>query len=65
MALIENFAGNAHSLIMAGDSSGLGSDIAGAVKIMKRRITEKECLGQFGHRETEHCLSNRPSPMPF
>ncbi len=48
MALIENFARNAHTLVMAGDSSGLSSDIASAVKIVKRRITEKECLEQFG-----------------
>ncbi len=65
MALIENFARNAHTLVMAGDSRGLSSDIASAVKIVKRRITEKECLEQFGHREIEHCLSNKPSPIPF
>ncbi len=50
MALMENSARNAHTLVMAGDSSGLSSDIASAVKILKRRITEKECLEQFGHR---------------
>jgi len=65
MALVENFAGNAHTLVMAGDSSGLGSDKASAVKIVKRRIAEKECLEQFGHREIEHCFSNKPFPIPF
>ena len=65
MALVENFARNAHTLVMAGDSSGLGSDIASAVKIVKERITGKECLEQFGHREIENCLSNEPSPTPF
>ncbi len=65
MVLIENFARNAHTLVMAGDSSGLSSGIASAVKIVKRRITEKECLEQFGRREIEHCLSNNSSPIPF
>lgn len=65
MALIENFARNADTLVMAGDSGGLSSDIASALKIVKGRITEKEGLGQFGHREIEHCLSNKPSLIPF
>ncbi len=47
---MQNFARNAYTLVMAGDSSGLSFNIASAVKIVKRRITEKECLEQFGHR---------------
>lgn len=65
IALIENFVTNAYTLVTAGDLSGLSSDIANAVKIVKRRITEKECLERFGHREIEHCLSNKPSLIPF
>jgi hypothetical protein len=50
---------------VAGDSSGFGSDIASAVKIVKKRIAEEECLEQFGHREIEQRLSAKPSPIPF
>lgn len=59
MALIENFARNAHTLVRGGDWSGLCSDTANPVKIVKRRVAE------FGKREIEHCLSNTPSLVPF
>ena len=41
MSLIENFARNAHALVMAGDSSGLGSDRASVVRIVKGELQRK------------------------
>jgi hypothetical protein len=41
MALVENFARNALTLVMAGDSSGLGSDRASVVKIVKGELQRK------------------------
>jgi hypothetical protein len=46
MALTEDFAKKAHTSVMARESSGHSSDIAGAVKAVKRRVTEKECSEQ-------------------
>ena len=56
MALMKNLARNDHALVTAGDSSGRGSDMATAVKIVKRKSTEKGCLEQSGHRRTERCI---------
>jgi len=41
MALVENFARNAHALVMAGDSGGLGSDRASVVKSVKGELQRK------------------------
>ncbi len=42
MAVIENIARNAQKLVMAGDSSGLGSDRASVVKIVKGELQRKK-----------------------
>ena len=64
MALIENFPRNAHTLVMAGDSSGLGPDRACVVKIVKGELQRKNVWSNLHTaRSKAASLTTHPSTL--
>ena len=64
MALIENFPRNARTLVMAGDSSGLGPDRACVVKILKGGLQRKNVWSNlYTTRSNTASLTDLPSTL--
>ena len=64
MALIEKFARNVHTLVVAGDSSGLGSDIANVFRIVKGELQRKNVWSNLDiARSNTASLPNPPNTL--
>jgi len=61
MVLVEDFPRSAHTLVMAGDSSGLGPDRACVVKIVKGELQRKNVWSNlYTTRSNTASLTNPP-----
>ena len=64
MALVENFGGNALTLVMAGDSSGLGSDRACVVKIVKGELQRRNVWSDLDTARSNTASLTNPPQYP-